>query len=88
MPAAERAELVASLRPVDYAIVFSGSTPATVLEQVQPDVHCKGADYAPSNGKAVPERDVVERHGGRVEFLPLVDERSTTEVVARIRDLS
>jgi rfaE bifunctional protein nucleotidyltransferase chain/domain len=82
--AAERAELVASLRPVDYVVVFPESTPEAVLDQVRPDVHAKGADYAPPNGKPLPEREVVERYGGRIEFLPLVPERSTSDLVERI----
>jgi phosphoheptose isomerase len=84
VPAAERAELIAALRAVDYVVVFESVTPEAVLEQVRPDVHCKGADYAPPNGKPLPEREVVERHGGRVEFLPLVPERSTTELADRL----
>jgi rfaE bifunctional protein nucleotidyltransferase chain/domain len=84
VPAAERAELVASLRPVDYAIVFSGPTPEAILDEVRPDVHTKGAEYAPPNGKPMPEREVVERYGGRIEFLPLVPGRSTSELVERI----
>ena len=48
------------------------------------DVHAKGADYAPPNGKPLPEREVVERYGGRIEFLPLVPERSTSDLVERI----
>lgn len=85
MPAAERAELVASLRPVDHVVVFDEDTPEAVLERLQPDVHCKGADYAPPDGKPVPERAVVEGYGGRVEFLPLVPGRSTTELVRALR---
>jgi rfaE bifunctional protein nucleotidyltransferase chain/domain len=88
VPAAERAELVAALRPVDYVVVFSGSTPTEVLEQVQPDVHCKGEDYAPPDGKPIPERDVVERYGGRVEFLPLFRPHSTSDLLERIRSAS
>ena len=84
VPAAERAELVASLRPVDYVVVFSESTPEAVLPQLRPDVHTKGADYAPPDGKPLPEREVVESYGGRIEFLPLVPDRSTSQLVDRI----
>jgi phosphoheptose isomerase len=45
MPAAERAALLAALRPVDYVIVFEEDTPETILGRLRPDVHCKGADY-------------------------------------------
>jgi D-glycero-beta-D-manno-heptose 1-phosphate adenylyltransferase len=55
-----------------------------VLSQLRPDVHCKGADYAPPNGKPLPEREVVESYGGRIEFLPLLPERSTSDLVERI----
>ena len=88
VPGAERAELVAALRPVDYVILFSGTTPSAILEQVRPEIHCKGEDYAPPNGKPMPEREVVERHGGRVEFLPLFPARSTSSLVERIRSVS
>ena len=85
VPAEERARLVAALRPVDHVVVFDEDTPEAVLDRVRPDVHCKGADYAPPDGKAIPEQAVVEGYGGRVAFLPLVPQRSTTELVEAIR---
>jgi len=47
-------------------------------------VHCKGDDYRPPHGKPIPEREVVEAYGGRMEFLPIVPGRSTSELVERI----
>jgi len=85
LPAAERAAILAALRPVDYVTVFDEDTPESALERLQPDVHAKGADYAPPNGKPIPERAVVEAYGGRVEFLPLLEGRSTTDLVETIR---
>jgi phosphoheptose isomerase len=85
MPAAERAAIVAALRAVDYVVIFDEDTPEAVLGQLRPDIHCKGADYAPPNGKPIPERAVVEEYGGRVEFLPLLPVRSTTDLVETIR---
>ena len=85
MPAADRAALLAALRPVDYVVVFEGDTPEAILAELRPDIHCKGADYAGVNGKPVPERAVVESYGGRVEFLPLIDGRSTTSLVRALR---
>src|SRR5712671_3697146 len=41
LPAAERAELVASLRGVDYVVVFADPTVERLLLLVKPDVHCK-----------------------------------------------
>jgi D-glycero-beta-D-manno-heptose 1-phosphate adenylyltransferase len=83
--AAERAEVVAGLASVDRVVVFDEPTPERVLAELQPDVHAKGADYAPPDGKPLPERELVESYGGRIEFLPFVPARSTTDLVERIR---
>ena len=84
VPATERAGLLASLRSVDYVVIFGDDTPEEVLSAVRPDVHCKGDDYRPPHGKPIPEREVVEAYGGRMEFLPIVPGRSTSELVERI----
>jgi rfaE bifunctional protein nucleotidyltransferase chain/domain len=86
-PARERAELVAALACVDHVVVFDDDTPEECIRLLRPSVHCKGADYAPPNGKAIPEASLVESYGGRVAFLPLVDGVSTTDRVRRIRSL-
>jgi len=80
--AAERVELLAALDVVDAIVVFDDLTPEKALAQVKPDVHVKGADYA---GKPIPERALVESYGGRVELVPLVPGRSTTDIVDRLR---
>jgi phosphoheptose isomerase len=85
VPADERAELVAALECVDCAVVFDDPTPERVLAALRPDVHCKGADYAPPHGKPVPEAPVVEAYGGRIAYLPLVPDRSTTGRVRQIQ---
>jgi phosphoheptose isomerase len=80
----ERVALLAALELVDAIVVFDDPTPERVLAQVKPDVHVKGADYAPPHGKPVPERAVVEAYGGRIEFLPLVPGRSSTDTITRL----
>jgi len=87
LPQRDRAEAIAALECVDHVVVFAESTPVEILARVQPDVHCKGADYAPPDGKPIPERAVVEAYGGRVAFLPMIPGISTTELVRRIREL-
>ena len=81
----ERAELLAALSAVDYVIVFPEATPEAALARLKPDIHCKGAEYAPPNGKPVPEAALVTGYGGRVEYLPYIAGISTTELVRRIR---
>ncbi len=87
VPAAERAEVVAALEGVGHVVIFDELTPEAALERLRPDVHCKGADYAPPHGKPIPEARVVAAYGGRIEFLPLVPAVSTTDLVRRIRAL-
>lgn len=77
----ERCELLAALELVDAIHVFGDLTPERVLAAVKPDVHVKGADYA---AKPIPERAIVEGYGGRVELVPLVPGRSSTDTLARL----
>lgn len=84
----ERAAMLAALECVDYVIVFDEDTPAESLAKLKPDIHCKGAEYAPPHGRPVPERGVVEGYGGRIEYLPLVPGVSTTDLLKRIQSLS
>src|SRR6266566_2255470 len=62
-PENERAELLAGLSCVDAVVIFTEDTPARTVEQLQPDVLVKGADW---EGRDIPGRDSVERRGGRV----------------------
>ena len=81
LAAADRAELVAALRGVDYVVIFSESTVGPLLEALKPDVHCKGTDYTPDT---VPERDIVKRYGGRVAIVGDPKDHSTRDLLARI----
>jgi D-glycero-beta-D-manno-heptose 1-phosphate adenylyltransferase len=85
--AAARAEMVAALDCVDYVTIFDDPTPERCLLALRPHIHCKGADYAPPDGKPIPEAKVVASYGGRVEFLPLLAGLSTTELIRRIKAL-
>lgn len=78
----ERATMLAALRFVDAVHIFDEANPAAVLRELQPEVHCKGADYA---GKPIPEAAVIEAYGGRVQYLPLIPGISTSELLSRIQ---
>ena len=82
MPAADRAELVAALRGVDYVVVFPEPTVTPLLTLLRPDVHCKGTDYTE---ESVPERDTVRAFGGRIAIVGDPKDHSTRDLVARIR---
>jgi rfaE bifunctional protein nucleotidyltransferase chain/domain len=79
--AADRAELVAALRAVDYVVVFPELTVGALLETLRPDVHCKGTDYTV---ESVPERAVVEAYGGRTAIVGDPKDHSTQALLARI----
>jgi len=76
-----RAELVAALRCVDYAIIFSDATVDRLLSLLTPDVHCKGTDYTVDT---VPERETVRAYGGRIAIVGDPKDHSTTDLLGRL----
>lgn len=97
LPEAERAEVIAALESVDYVVIFGEATAERLVEHVRPEVYVKGGDYqltgAIEGAGAVdrvdmarlPEAKVVASYGGRTVLVSLVDGRSTSEIVRRIR---
>ena len=85
LPQADRAELVAALRAVDYVVIFSEPTVAPLLELLKPDVHCKGTDYTVDT---VPERATVRGYGGRIAIVGDPKDHSTSDLLARLRSSS
>jgi len=77
----DRARLLLGLRCVDYVVVFEEDEPKDLIARLLPDVLVKGADWA----HYVSGREVVEAHGGRVVLAEMVEGRSTTRVIERIR---
>jgi len=82
LPEADRAELVAALRAVDYVVVFPEPTVTPLLELLKPDVHCKGTDYTV---ETVPERDTVRAYGGRIAIVGDPKDHSTTDLLTKLR---
>ena len=82
MPGADRAELVAAIRGVDYVVLFSGATVGPLIQALRPDVHCKGTDYT---ADSVPERDIVRAYGGRVAIVGDPKDHSTRELLSRLQ---
>ena len=84
VPAEERAELVAALEPVDYAVIFEEDSPAALLSRLEPDVHCKGTDYeAPEN---VPEYDTVRAYGGETALVGDPKDHSTSSLIRKLKE--
>jgi rfaE bifunctional protein nucleotidyltransferase chain/domain len=85
VPATERAELLAALEPVDFVVVFAGDSPAPLLAELRPDVHCKGTDYG--TPERVPEYEVVRAYGGRTALVGDPKDHATSDLIARVRSL-
>lgn len=77
----DRVEVLSGLACVDHVVVFDEDTPLALIEAVQPHVLVKGEDW---RDKGVVGREVVEANGGKVVLLPLLEGRSTTNVVRRL----
>jgi rfaE bifunctional protein nucleotidyltransferase chain/domain len=82
VPFEDRARVVAALRSVDVVAGFDERTPEVALDRLRPDVHVKSAQYRLDD---LPERFVVEHHGGTIVLAPHQPGRSTTDLVAAIR---
>jgi rfaE bifunctional protein nucleotidyltransferase chain/domain len=85
VPAAERAELLAAMVPVDFVVVFQGDSPAPLLAGLQPDVHCKGTDYG--SPERVPEYEVVRAYGGRTALVGDPKDHATSDLISKVKAL-
>lgn len=83
LTAADRAEIVAALRGVDYVTIFDEPNVTPLLLALRPEVHCKGTDYTV---ETVPERDTVVSYGGRIAIVGDPKDHSTRDLLRRIAD--
>ncbi|HKW89488.1 MAG TPA: D-glycero-beta-D-manno-heptose 1-phosphate adenylyltransferase [Candidatus Acidoferrales bacterium] len=84
IPEAERAEVIAALAAVDYAVLFDEPTPREIISRVLPDVLVKGSDWGPDE---IVGREEVEAAGGRVVSIPLEPGFSTSAIIERVAKL-
>jgi rfaE bifunctional protein nucleotidyltransferase chain/domain len=80
---ADRLAVVAALEATSLVTSFESDTPLGLILEIRPDVLVKGGDWAPD--KIVGARE-VESWGGTVHSIAFEHERSTTALLARIRD--
>ncbi len=79
----DRQTLLYGLKPVDAVLLFEEDTPQNLIERIQPDVLVKGGDYTP---ETVVGADIVRARGGKVIIAPLLEGRSTTNIIAKSRN--
>ena len=69
IPQELRAENLAALEFVDWVVIDTNATACDLLELLRPDVYVKGREYAgATDPRFLREKEIVERHGGRVVF--------------------
>lgn len=81
----DRAAVLAALECVDYVTIFDEPDPANLIRKVRPDVLVKGADWAE---KGVIGSEFVKSYGGRVELAPLVEGKSSTSTINKLKGLN
>ncbi|MBP8823261.1 MAG: D-glycero-beta-D-manno-heptose 1-phosphate adenylyltransferase [Flavobacteriales bacterium] len=79
----DRAGVVAALRCVDAVVIFDQDTPMELIQALGPEVLVKGGDWTVDK---IVGGEYVSQYGGMVLSLPLVQGRSTTRLVERIRN--
>jgi len=76
--------VLAALSCTDHIVPFDSDTPHDLIRRIKPDIFVKGGDY---RRESLPEADLVDELGGRVEILPYLESYSTTSVIEKIRDI-
>lgn len=80
----DRAAVLAALEMVDFITIFDEPDPLNLIQKVKPDVLVKGRDW---EEKGVIGREFVESHGGKVVLAPLVEGKSSTATIEKMKSL-
>lgn len=81
-PLDDRIAVLSALKVVDYVVPFDEDTPVELIRELRPELHVKGGDYCEED---LPETPVVREYGGQVVVVPLLEGRSSTETLRRLR---
>jgi D-beta-D-heptose 7-phosphate kinase/D-beta-D-heptose 1-phosphate adenosyltransferase len=79
----DRARVLAALEAVDMVVLFDEDTPLDLILALRPGCLVKGDDYSEDQVVGAAE---VKSWGGRVALIPVVPGRSTSGIVAGLRE--
>ena len=79
----DRAELLASLKFVDYVVIFNELTAVEILKKVKPDIYTKGGDYNESEIQNWPEYPVAKEIGAQIILIDFVKGKSSTNLITK-----
>lgn len=77
----DRVEIICELECVDYVILMDDKTPVNIINTLKPDISAKGKDW---ENKMMPEKPIIESYGGKIEFIELEKDKSTTNIINKI----
>lgn len=82
VPLEDRMAVLAALESISLVIPFDEDTPLELVKQVRPDHLVKGGDWTMDT---IVGHDIVRTYGGQVHSIPFRFDRSTTDLLRRIR---
>jgi len=80
----DRAAILAAMETVDYITVFDQADPLELITKIKPDVLVKGQDW---EDKGVVGREFVESYHGKVVLAPMVEGKSSTSTIEKIKSM-
>lgn len=86
----DRAEIVASLKPVDYVFIFSDKNPIAWLKKIRPHFHVKGGEWKQAKTskwkiKKVVELPTLKKMGAKFVYAPFIKGKSSTNILEKIK---
>jgi rfaE bifunctional protein nucleotidyltransferase chain/domain len=80
----DRMYILNNLKCVDLVVPFDEDDPRELIKIIKPHYHVKGSDY---KNKPLIERETIEKFGGKVVFVDLVEGKSTTKTIKKIKGI-
>lgn len=77
----DRIKMLCELECVDYVVLMNEKTPEKIISLLKPDISVKGEDW---KNKEVPELKVLKSYGGKLKFIKLEPNYSTTKIIERV----
>lgn len=82
----DRAEIIASLQCVDYAVIFPEIRVTGLIEEIRPAIYVKGGDYTPRSLDPE-EHAALEKIGAEIRILPFEESYSTSRLIGKMRGI-
>jgi D-beta-D-heptose 7-phosphate kinase/D-beta-D-heptose 1-phosphate adenosyltransferase len=82
----DRAQMLSSLRSVDYVVIFDEFSVLDLIKFIKPDIITKGDDYKVDDLNDV-GGSFVKTYGGKLELVPTRKGSSTSDIINKIKSL-